>query len=309
MIAILKVWGHLCFLSSQNSFTFARMDMNVKAIEDILEPYDAVCFDAYGVLNNYKGLIPGINETIDFLEKNGKQSLVLTNDASRNPEDLADKYQKRGIHALGPEKIISSGMLAQEYMRHKVTDGLVAYLGTEQSKYYIESLGLNAISIREIDFERLEEISALVFLDDEGFDWDTDLSKTVNLLRKTNIPTIVANTDLKYPVSKSNVNIAIGAIANMIEGIVGKRFLRFGKPDTQMFLFAYQRLVAQQYVEKHKVLMVGDTLETDILGGNKFGFDTALVLTGNTQAHKAELRIRSKGIIPTYVIHSAGMGA
>ena len=284
------------------------MEMNVKMIEEILAPYEAVCFDAYGVLNNYNGLIPGINETIDFLEQKGKQSLVLTNDASRNPEQLAAKYQKRGIHALGPEKIISSGMLAQEYMRHKVTDGLVAYLGTAQSKYYIESLGLNAIAIRDVDLEQIDEISAMVFLDDEGFDWDQDLSKTVNLLRKTNIPTIVANTDLKYPVSKSHVNIAIGAIANMIEGIVGKKFLHFGKPDTQMFLFAYQRLNEQQFVEKHKVLMVGDTLETDILGGNKFGFDTALVLTGNTLAHKAELRIRSKGIIPTHLIQSAGIG-
>ena len=284
------------------------MDLNVKVIEEILAPYDAVCFDAYGVLNNYKGLIPGINDTIDFLEQNGKQSLVLTNDASRDPESLAAKYQKRGIHTLGPEKIISSGMLAQEYMRHKVTGGLVAFLGTDQSKYYIESLGLTAIPVREINMEQIDQISAMVFLDDEGFDWDTDLSKTVNLLRKTNIPTIVANTDLKYPVSKSNVNIAIGAIANMIEGIVGKRFLRFGKPDTQMFLFAYQHLIKQEFVEKHKVLMVGDTLETDILGGNKFGFDTALVLTGNTLAHKAELRIKSKGIIPTYIIHSAGIG-
>lgn len=51
--------------------------------------------------------------------------------------------------------------------------------------------------------------------------------------------------------------------------------------------------------------MVGDTLHTDILGGNKFGLDTALVLTGNTQAEDAEVRIRSTGIIPTYICVSA----
>ena len=50
--------------------------------------------------------------------------------------------------------------------------------------------------------------------------------------------------------------------------------------------------------------MVGDTLRTDILGGNKFGFDTVLVLTGNTQPQDAEIQIRSTGIIPTYVCES-----
>jgi len=51
--------------------------------------------------------------------------------------------------------------------------------------------------------------------------------------------------------------------------------------------------------------MVGDTLSTDIIGGNKFGLDTVLVLTGNTLAKHAEMRINSRGIIPTYVCESA----
>jgi ribonucleotide monophosphatase NagD (HAD superfamily) len=51
--------------------------------------------------------------------------------------------------------------------------------------------------------------------------------------------------------------------------------------------------------------MVGDTLHTDILGGNKFGLDTALVLTGNTQKDEVVLKILSTGIIPTYVCESA----
>jgi len=51
--------------------------------------------------------------------------------------------------------------------------------------------------------------------------------------------------------------------------------------------------------------MVGDTLYTDIIGGNKFGLDTALVLSGNTLPDMASIRIGSSGIIPTYVCDSA----
>lgn len=50
--------------------------------------------------------------------------------------------------------------------------------------------------------------------------------------------------------------------------------------------------------------MVGDTLDTDILGGNKFGVQTMLVLSGNTRGDKAQLQIQSKGIIPDYICKS-----
>ena len=50
--------------------------------------------------------------------------------------------------------------------------------------------------------------------------------------------------------------------------------------------------------------MVGDSLITDIIGGNKFGIDTCLVLTGNILPENYELMISSLGIVPDYVCES-----
>jgi ribonucleotide monophosphatase NagD (HAD superfamily) len=50
--------------------------------------------------------------------------------------------------------------------------------------------------------------------------------------------------------------------------------------------------------------MVGDTLHTDILGGNKFGVSTVLVLSGNTSKRNYEVKINSSGIIPDYICSS-----
>ncbi|RYF57508.1 MAG: HAD family hydrolase, partial [Cytophagaceae bacterium] len=164
---------------------------------------------------------------------------------------------------------------------------------------------LKTLPISEVDLKDVGDINALVLLDDEGFDWNTDITKTVNLLRKRNIPVIVANTDATYPTSKTRVSVAIGAVARMIESIVGKQFINFGKPDAQLFMFAYERVQALGTgITRSDVLMVGDTLKTDILGGNKFGLDTVLVLTGNTQPDDADILIRTTGIIPTYVCES-----
>ena len=85
----------------------------------------------------------------------------------------------------------------------------------------------------------MDDIAAFVFLDDEGFDWNTDINKTVNLLRHKNIPVIVANSDKFYPVSKNDVAVATGGIARLVENMLNKKFIHFGKPDTQMFTYAY----------------------------------------------------------------------
>ncbi|UTA70023.1 MULTISPECIES: HAD-IIA family hydrolase [Emticicia] len=278
--------------------------MQIHDFKTVIDNYKVVFFDAYGVLKNYKGLIPGVENTFRYLKETQKEFYILTNDASRKPQQLADSYHSLGIKDVFINNIISSGMLAMDYLKQKVKGGKVVFLGTDDSAYYIETLGLEAVPISELDLNNLNDIQALAFLDDEGFDWKDDLNKTINLLRRKNIPVIVANTDGTYPVSKKEIAIAMGGLSRMIEAIVGKQFVGFGKPDSQMFIFAYEHIKSKN-IEKKDILMVGDTLHTDILGGNKFGLDTVLVLSGNTQAEDVEVNIQSTGIIPTYICEAA----
>jgi ribonucleotide monophosphatase NagD (HAD superfamily) len=116
---------------------------------------------------------------------------------------------------------------------------------------------------------------------------------------------VVANPDLAYPVNDEEVGLAVGSLAAMLERIVGKAFIRFGKPDTMMFSHAFACANDNlPDLKKSDILMVGDTLETDILGANTFGLDTALVLSGNTRPDHAEMLIQAKGITPTFLCES-----
>jgi HAD superfamily hydrolase (TIGR01450 family) len=273
--------------------------------KSIVDKYKIIFFDAFGVIKNYSGLVPGIEKTFAYLEKEGKEYYIVTNDASRGPQQLAESYHRMGLKAITEDRIVSSGMLTKEYLDLKVQDGIVAYLGTPNSAHYIERSGLQTLPVGELNEHNIDKVSAMIFLDDEGFNWSEDLNKTVNLLRRKPIPVIVANTDRAYPLSAHDVSIAIGGIAAMVESVVGKQFIRFGKPDSQMFMFAYDLIREYRQISKSDIVMVGDTLNTDILGGNKFGLDTVLVLTGNTQAKDVDTRITATGIMPTYICDSA----
>jgi HAD superfamily hydrolase (TIGR01450 family) len=275
--------------------------------KNLVPNYKAIFFDAFGVIKTYREPIEGTIETFEHLLEKDIQFFVLTNDASRSPEQLSESYKKIGLDHLTPDRIISSGMMAYDYLSEKVNKGTIAYLGPKTAGKYLETAGVRAVSIVDMDEKDPEPIEAVIFMDDEGFDWNVDISKTMNILRHTNAPAIVANSDLTYPTAKDHIALAIGGIANLMERILGKHFIHFGKPDSQIFHAAIEKLQNRENIEKSEILMVGDTLKTDIIGGNKFGLDTALVLTGNTTTKNLDFTINRTGITPDFVCDSIAL--
>ena len=278
--------------------------MEEKSFLSIAENFKAVFLDSYGVLKNYNGLIDGVQDTINFLRSKGIAIRILTNDASRSQQQQSENFARQGLKGIETHEIVTSGMMAKQYLQQKILSGKIGYLGTDNSAEYILQSGLEHIPVKDIQLDDIDDIAAFVFLDDEGFDWNEDINKTVNLLRRKNLPVIVANSDKLYPVSKNDVAVATGGIAKLVENMLNKKFIHFGKPDSQMFMYAFDELSLYGSFSKNEILMVGDTLHTDILGGNKFGLKTTLVLSGNTSAENADMQINATGIIPDFVCSS-----
>ncbi len=275
--------------------------MDVVSFRETAERYSVIFLDAYGVLKSSTGLIDGALETVTSLIAGGKEVFVVTNDSSRSPESMAERYaQQAGGELLPPERYISSGLLAAEYIENQIPYGKVAYLGKPESAHYIEIAGKIPVPIAECSAK--DNVVAIVLLDDEGFDWFRDVNATLNLIRRTNVPVIVANADITYPMRGNDIAIAVGSLGGLLAQITEKTFVRFGKPDSMMFDYALMRAREQlPRVSKRDVLFVGDTLRTDIIGANTYGFDTTLVLSGNTLPEQADLMIRTSGISPTYI--------
>lgn len=276
----------------------------LQSFRELAANYAVIFFDAYGVLKNFEGVIDGVLPALAELKRDGKELFIVTNDSSRSPKKMSQLYVHEELGEIFPEdRVISSGMLARDFLRAKVKSRTVAYLGKPDSAYYITSAGLEAIPLSACT--TATEIGALALLDDEGFDWQPDINRAINLLRHRTIPVVVANADKVYPVHRNDVAIAVGGIADLMESALDRRFVRFGKPDAYMFSYSFSRASAlTPGVRRKDILMVGDTLETDIRGGNKFGIDTVLTLSGNTAREDYQFWIAASGVIPDYICES-----
>ena len=111
--------------------------MQTESFLEIAEQFKVVFLDSYGVLKNYKGLIEGVQYTIDLLRKKNILIRVLTNDASRSQQQQAENLHSLGLHNIDESEIITSGMMAKQFLQQKILSGKIAYLGTENSAEYI----------------------------------------------------------------------------------------------------------------------------------------------------------------------------
>jgi HAD superfamily hydrolase (TIGR01450 family) len=278
--------------------------MREQSFDEISEAYPVLFLDAFGVLRDSDGLIPGALDAMDRLRARGKDVYVLTNDASRSPQELSQIYVDAEARQMIPaDRIITSGMLASDYLAQEIESGQVAYLGSEKSAEYIQNAGLVPVPVESCTEETA--LAAVALLDDEGFSWMDGLNRALNILRATPLPVVVANGDLAYPTKGGLEAVAIGSLAGLLEQILDTNFVRCGKPGNVMFAKAFERAkVDHPGLRQSDVLMVGDTLQTDIKGGRDFGLDTLLVLSGHTQASRLAELVDKLEIEPTFFSQS-----
>jgi HAD superfamily hydrolase (TIGR01450 family) len=268
-------------------------------IGDVLERYDVLLLDAYGVLVHSAGALPEAAALLDALAKRRARALILTNDASRLPVTIARRFQGFGL-PISPEQVITSGALLQDHFaRHGLRGARCAVLGTEDSCEYVRQAGGRIVPAAE-------PFDALVVSDDDGYPFldtvNAALSTLFRLVDRGKAPhLLLPNPDLIFPMGDGGFGITSGSIALVFEAALqlrypGRdfRFVRLGKPYPAMFAEAERRTGTRN------MLMIGDQVETDIRGAKGYGLDSALVATGVT----GSLASLPEDARPTYLLRS-----
>jgi HAD superfamily hydrolase (TIGR01450 family) len=272
-------------------------------VDRLIDQYAVLLLDAYGVLITHQGAFPGATELIDRLNSMGKPYFILTNDASRSPQSSAGRYQDMGLD-ISVERIITSGLLLGPYFESAGLRGSrCIVLGTEESLAYVTDAGGEVVSLTDgVDAE------TLVVCDERGYPLRENLDQVVSLLfrridRGDPVHLVLANPDLVYPAGHDRYGLTAGAVAHILEGVLGPRyperddlrFVRLGKPNPPMFEEVTRRAGTRD------MIMVGDQLGTDIRGANRFGIDSALVVTGLARMEHLD---SDPGHLPTYILRS-----
>ena len=249
------------------------------AIDELIERYSAILFDAYGVLSYSVGALPGAAALIGRLNRLGKPYYVLTNDASALPETRARRYQAVGL-AVSADRIITSGGLLRGYFaEHGLRGARCVVLGTADSAEYVRRAG-------GVVVDAGEAFDVVVVGDQSGFPFVEGVNAAISaLFRKIDggdAPRLLLpNPDLVYP-DEGGFGMASGSVALILEAalrqryprMAGLEFERLGKPHGAMFAEAQRRSGTGDMV------MIGDTPDTDIRGANAYGIASALMAGG-----------------------------
>jgi NagD protein len=221
--------------------------------------------DMDGVLVHGSRVIPGAKQFIDRLNERGCKYLILTNNPIYTPGDLAHRLKVSGLEV--PEaKIFTSAMATALFLKSQRNTGKAFVIGESGLTSAIHSIGYIITDI-DPDYVILGETIAYNF---------ESIKKAIRLI-VAGARFVATNPDTSGP-SEEGIEPACGAMAALIESVSGITPFFVGKPNPLMMRTALNYLD----VHSENTVMVGDRMDTDIIGGVQSGMETILVLTGVT---------------------------
>ena len=174
----------------------------------LIENYEALLFDAYGVLLNEFGVLPGAINLIDKLNNTNKPYFILTNDASRSVPTSSNFYKSFGLE-IPEEKIITAGSLIYPYFQENNLKGSKCrVIGTDDCFLYVADAGG---IVSDDDFDVL-----IIGASPDNYNFSSIEDLVNNLFSmldvKEKVSVVLLNPDLLYPKSTDYYGIGAGSI-------------------------------------------------------------------------------------------------
>lgn len=245
---------------------------------------DALLLDLDGVVYTGPGAIP---HAVDSINRAAESMRVgyITNNASRTDASVAEHLRELGLHVTAPD-VVTSPQAAVRVLATLVQPGArILVVGGDGLVSEVEGAGFTVT--RSADDHPEAVIQG--FAPHVGWEHLAEASFALH----TGIPWVATNTDWTIPVARG-IAPGNGTLVSAVHLAVGRLPVFAGKPEKAIFDVARERFAAS------RPLVVGDRLDTDILGGNRAEMDTALVLTGIDRAK--QVLAANATMRPTYIL-------
>ncbi len=233
-------------------------------MQQLREKKAYIC-DMDGVIYHGHILLPGVIEFVDWMRKNGKQFLFLTNNSQASNRELKMKLARMGLDVDEENFYTASLATARFLSKQGATSAFV--IGDAGLTNALYSVG---ISINDVDPEYV------VVGETSNYNFSS-IAKAINLVNN-GAKLIGTNPDILTP-TETGANPACKPLVAPIEMATGKKAYFIGKPNALMMRVAMDKL-HQMNIHSSEVAMIGDNMETDIVGAVEGGLDPILVLSG-----------------------------
>jgi arabinose operon protein AraL len=237
----------------------------LKSIPDV-ENYRSFIFDLDGTIYRGNNIIPNADITINSLKKRGKKIVFISNKTTGSVKDYYEFLSGKDLE-IEPDEIINSTVVLSKYLNKNHNGEKFFAIGEKSFIDEIVNSGL-------VYSQNPEEIDILLVTLDRTLNYEK-LEIAARALEE-GARFFAANIDDTCPVDNGEVLDAGATISALEKRTHRKLEKNFGKPSQYMMDEVKRRLGS----DFSKTLLIGDRLETDIVMGNSFGLDTALVLTG-----------------------------
>ncbi|MEX2290842.1 MAG: HAD-IIA family hydrolase [Mycobacteriales bacterium] len=254
----------------------------------LTDRYDAVLCDLDGVL--YLGDEPVVHAaaTVAAARAAGMRFAYVTNNASRAPAVVAEQLASLGIPAEPADVVTSAQAAARMLALHLSPGAAVLVVGSDALADEVAGVGLRPV--RTVDEAGEQGPVAVVQGLSQTIGWP-ELAEAAVALQRGAL-WVAGNTDTTLPTPRGPLP-GNGAFVAALRAVTGREPLVAGKPDPALHRLSMERVGAT------RPLVVGDRLDTDILGAVRGGADSLLVLTG--LADVEQLVQAPSGSRPTYV--------
>ena len=227
--------------------------------------------DMDGVLYRGHALIPGADAFVHELRQRSIPFRFLTNNSQRTRRDIVAKLQRMGID-VEDEHIYTCAMATATFLEQQKPNGTAFVIGEGGLLNALHQHGY-AVVDRDPDYVVVGE----------GRTFNLELVEAAVKMICNGAKLVATNLDPNCP-TQDGVRPGCGAMAAMLETATGCKAFSVGKPSPFMMRAARKELG----LTTDETTMIGDTMETDILGGVQLGFHTVLVLTGGTRREEVD---------------------
>ncbi|HZY42325.1 MAG TPA: HAD-IIA family hydrolase [Anaerolineae bacterium] len=234
-----------------------------------------------GVLWRGQEPMPGLVEFIRFLRDRSIKFVCATNNASMLAEKLAERLQGWGAD-VRPDEIVTSSTATADYLTTILLPGSRLYvIGMEGLRAPLLERGFEFADRDAVVCDVAARNAAAVVV---GIDWNVTYHqfKQAALLIRAGAKFIGTNSDRTFPTPEGIVP-GNGSLLALIETATDVKPIVIGKPEPVLYEMSLKRMNAVP----DQTLVLGDRLETDILGAVRLNLKSALVLSGVTT--RAEL--------------------